>query len=85
MALKPHDLKLTPDEVDLANQYEKVIDADLLEQYSASKKQYIVNVWNVRQGGPIPIRVENEVIRRYKEAGWSNVQVDPNLKVVLTK
>lgn len=86
MALKPDDLKLTPEEVDLADQYEKAIDAGLLEQYSASKKQYVVNVWNARQGSTIPIRVQNEVARRYKEAGWSTVEFDTiHAKVILIK
>ena len=86
MALKPDDLKLTPEEVDLAAKYEKAIDTDLLEQYSASKKQYVVNVWRVQEGSRIPIRVENEVARRYKEAGWSTFEFDPiHLKVILFK
>ncbi len=86
MALRPEDLKLTPEEVNLANQYEEVIDAGLREQYFASKNQYVVDVYKVQKGGTISVRVASEVIRRYKEAGWSDARVDNGQsKVILTK
>lgn len=69
MAYSPKDLALNQWEIREADEVEKLIDKDLKACY-------------VQGGQPIPVRiktvssrVKGELIRRYKEVGWSKVEV----------
>ena len=67
MALKPDDLCLSADETVEANRLEEKIDQYLKEIYVEGRTTYQVAV------GKITGRIRNEIVRRYKAAGWKEI------------
>lgn len=67
MALGPEDLFLTQTEIHEVDQSEKVIDKNLFLHY-VDGETVCISI------EPVSKRIENEIIRRYKAAGWSQVR-----------
>ncbi|MFA6270113.1 MAG: hypothetical protein WC657_02800 [Candidatus Paceibacterota bacterium] len=70
MALTPGDLVLSIAEVSEADRLEVLIDKRLKAEYVAGCKISVPM-------GSTPIRVRNELIRRYKIAGWKKIEYSP--------
>ena len=66
MALGPEDLGLTETEIHEVDKLEPLIDADLLAQYTNYETVYV-------RVDPMSKRIQNELVRRYKAVGWSEV------------
>ena len=71
MAVSPKDVELTPEELTEVSQLEQLLDAHLMIEFVSGSKST-----EVRLGHDFSVpanRVKNELIRRYKNAGWHDV------------
>ena len=73
MAVSPKDLVLNADELRRIEKYEETIDRALRECYGPGGLSISINLSSL---GTIPAREVSELVRRYKAAGWANVERD---------
>lgn len=71
MALGPTDIALTPEEVVLISEWEKLIDEQL--QKEGGQREVVLLIRNISLNLNMTTRIEKELARRYIKAGWSTV------------